>query len=704
LLNHLYGHRIIGNSVKEFDHAALAWVRKNGGGWIERLTQGKVDQEFNRHVSEEVLRRRYGQVAPVDPEVVTAADAMERLFQRSLDQQKRSGTLGAAWLPDNARGYMPQDLHGDAMRGATPEEKNALRDLLASHWEVSEGWDRRFSAEFARAYLARAQREAAGEKHADHVATGDMTSVVKDTLAEMRLESRSLDARTAAEIERVGGAPHTKHRLDVPMFAVLPNGKRVLDYYNTNILLLARRHARTVAGHSALAEHNILGQRGVNSLLRAIREAPPDSAATTEEIAAVERTLSTFLGTPWQGEHRNRLAAGLAGFTRLRLMGGLAFTQLGELANGLHHVGMGATMEATASLPRLFSEVKDSIKGKANANKWLGTIDRFSGYELGTEQYRMSSAFDAPDDLLREYGKGSNIVERAIHSGNYAQAKVSFFRGLQAAQHRAFAEQIVIKAVDYLRANDASSNRYLDDMGFNSAMRKALRGKLDAAVMTDAAGNAVGFDVFKLDSTELMEDFVAAVNRGTAQIIQNTFVGEKGAWAHSDFQKLAFQLRTFGLTATEKQWARNRMLAGSGVEGYAFAAGVLVAQMAFVTPIYLARLHANGIGRDDREEYIEQGLKPAALVQAMMNYSSAGGLAGDAFDTVASLAGGWSDELKQDLGVKSFGNGLSGLVPGTGTVDQAMRVARGDGSVTQAIKLLPFSNLPYVQAVINQTR
>ena len=704
LLNHLYGHRIIGSSVNEFDHAALAWVRKNKGGWIERLTSGKVDQQFNRLVMEEIVRRRYGQKAAVDAEVTAAADAMQRLFQRSLDQQKQSGTLGSAWLPDDAVGYVPQALQGDAIRSMTPDEKRALQSKLAQHWGATYKWDDRFAEEFAHHYITRAQREAAGERHVDHVATNGATSVIKDTLAEMRLEMRSLDARTSAELEKVGGAPYTKHRLDVPLLDTLPNGKKLLDYYDTDVLKLARNHARSVAGQAALAEHNILGQRGANNLLRAIREAEPQDAALPEEIAAVERTFSAFLGTPWHGEHRNRLASGLAGFTRLRLMGGLAFTQLGELANGLHHVGMGATMEATASLPRLFSEVKDSIKGKANANKWLGTIDRFSGYELGTEQYRMSSAFDAPDDLLREYGKGSNIVERAIHSGNYAQAKVSFFRGLQAAQHRAFAEQIVIKAVDYLRANDASSNRYLEDMGFNSAMRKALRGKLDAAVMTDAAGNAVGFDVFKLDSTELMEDFVAAVNRGTAQIIQNTFVGEKGAWAHSDFQKLAFQLRTFGLTATEKQWARNRMLAGSGVEGYAFAAGVLVAQMAFVTPIYLARLHANGIGRDDREEYIEQGLKPAALVQAMMNYSSAGGLAGDAFDTVASLAGGWSDELKQDLGVKSFGNGLSGLVPGTGTVDQAMRVARGDGSVTQAIKLLPFSNLPYVQAVINQTR
>jgi hypothetical protein len=599
---------------------------------------------------------------------------------------------------------MPQALKGDAIRSIGPDEKVMLQNALAAHWQAHYKWDSRFAMEFAHHYIVRAQREAAGERHVDHVATNGATSVVKDVLAEMRLEMRSLDARTAGELERVGGAPYTKHRLDVPLLDSLPNGKRFIDYYDTDIKKLARGHARSVAGQAALAEHNILGQRGVNNLLRAIREAEPQDAASPEEVAAVERTFSAFLGTPWHGEHRNRLASGLAAFTRLRLMGGLAFTQLGELVNGLHMVGMGATMEATASLPRMFSEVRAAVKGAPLANKWLGSIDRFSGYELGTEQFRMSSAFDAPDDLLREYGKGANIVERAIHSGNYAQAKVSLFRGLHAAQHRAFAEQIVQKAVDYLSKPDAVKDRYLEDMGFNAEMRKALRSRLDAAVQRDAVGNAVGFDVFALESPELMEDFVSAVNRGAAQIIQDTFVGEKGAWAHSDLQKLAFQLRTFGLTATEKQCARNRMLAGPGVEGYAFAAGILVAQMALVTPIYLARLQVNALNRDDREEYIDQGLKPAAVVQAMMNYSSAGGLAGDAFDTVASMAGGWNDDLKEGLGVKSFGSGVGGLVPGLGTVDQGIRVATGNGSAAQALKLLPGSNLPYVQAIINAAR
>lgn len=704
LLNHMYHNRIIGNSVNLYDSARTAWAKKNGGGWLERFQSGKVDAKFDRLVYEEILQRRYGIAKPMDAEVVAAAGALQALFQRSLDQQKRSGTLGSAWLPDDAVGYIPQSLNGDALRQLDPVERQQLQSKLAEHWATHYKWGTEFASEFAHKYLVRAQHRAAGERNVDHVATQGATHAVQDVLSEMRLEMRSLDARTAAELERVGAAPYAKHRLDLPLLDTLPNGKRLLDYFSTDSLTMARAHARTVAGHAALAEHNIMGQRGVNNLLRAVREAPVGQEATPDEIAAAERTFATFLGQPWHGEHRNRLASGLAAFTRLRLMGGLAFTQLGEMVNGLHIAGLSSTLEALGSLPRMIGEVRTANKGGTLANAWLGTIDRFSGYELGTEQYRMATAFDPPDELLRQYGKGDNVVERALQSGNYLQAKISFFRGLHAAQHRAFAEQIVIKAVDYLSDPNKAGDRYLEDMGFNAKMRKALRDRLSDAVQRDAAGNAVGFDLYALGNTDLMEDFVAAVHRGTSQIIQGTFIGEKGAWAHSDLQKLALQLRTFGITSMEKQWARNRMLAGPGLEGYAYAGGVLLAQMAFVLPIYLARLQVNAVGREDREDYIANGLAPAAMVQAMMNYSSAGGLAGDAFDIVASLAGGWNDDAKSALGTRSFSNGVGGLVPGLGTVDQGLRVVRGDGDLPTAIKMLPFSNLPYVQGVINATR
>lgn len=701
---HLYHHRVVGSAVNDFDRAYADWRGRNGGSIWGDLKNGEKYEEFSKATTVEILNRRYGIDGQPDPAVRAAADSLQGLYQRSLDLQKSSATLGSAFLPEDAVGYTPQALKGDALRSLTDVERSQLADFLAGHWGNVYGWDYEFASTFSQYYLRRAQRRAAGEKNVDIVATEGATAAVKDTLEEMRLESRSLDARARAQLETVGLQPQNKARLDVDLLHVLPNGKRVLDYYQTNAIQMARQHSRRVAGAAALADFGVLGQRGANNLLRAVDDAPAGKEATKEERDAVERLFAEFLGVPWQGERRNRLASGAGALVRLQRMGGLAFTQLSETANGLHHLGLSSVLEAIGTLPRMISEVKNANAGKSLANPWLGSVDQYQGFALGTEQFRMASAFDPPDQLLREYGKGSNVLERLLNAGNFLQSKVSFFRGLHAAQHRAFAEQIVKRAIGYIEADTPQARKFLDDMGFTPALRAAVRKDLKHAVQRDAAGNPTGFDITRLESVEAQEDFVQAVHRGTAQIIQDTFIGERGGWAHSDMQTLAFQLRTFGLTAMEKQWARTRMVNGPGVEGYAFAAGVLLAQMALVLPVYFARLQVNAFGREDRDEYINNALTPAALVQVMMNYSSMGGLSGDAFDLMASMAGGWNDDAKATLGVRSFATGVGGLVPVLGTADAGLRLSQGKGDVAFGLKQLPFSNLPYLQPIINATR
>jgi hypothetical protein len=702
---HIYHYRIVGTSVLEFDSARMRWSKANGGGYFEAAFKGEKFKEFDRLVAEEIHMRRNGIAGGGDPYVVQAADALQAMYQRSLDTQKGSATLGSHYLPPDSVGYMPQALNGDALRAASPQEQAELSEFLASHWQGVYGWDHNFAATFADYYLRRARLRAAGQNGVDFVATESPSAAVHDTLEMMKLEMRDMNSMAKASLDQVGAQPQNKKRLDVDMLHVLPSGRKVMDYYNTDALNLARQHARRVAGASALADFNVLGQRGVNNLLRAIDDAPAGLEATPEERDAVDRMFSEFLGVPYSGEYRNRFAAGAGALTRLLRMGGLAFTQLGEYGNAMHHLGLGATMRSIGTLPSMIKEIRKGLDGQPVHNAWLESIDQWSGYTLGTENFLNTTAFDANDELLRAYGKGQSTVERLLQAGNYAQAKVSFFRGLHAAQHRAITERIVNRAVNYLSDPNAKAENFLDDMGFNAEMRDALRNVLPQAVKRDAAGNAVGFDLHALGNAELMEDFVQAVQRGAHQIIQGTFIGERGAWAHNDVYKVLGQLRTFGLTATEKQWARSRMVNGApGVAAYGYAAGVLLGQMAFVLPIYLARLQVNAAGRPDREEYLEKQLAPASLIQALMNYSTNAGLAGDAFDQLASVAGGWNDDAKAALGTRSFGTGVGGLVPAFGTVDAYMRLMQGKGDAAFALKQLPMSNLPYLQPLINIIR
>lgn len=690
--------RIMGNSLPVYEQAYSDYRRRNGGGVVEDHLTGNVKRQFDKDVYVEILNRRYGNALTNDAAVRAAADQLQAVYQRSLDAQKAASTLGSGLLPPDAVGYAPQALRGEAVAAATPLELEQLAAHMSGHWQAAYGWSQQFSDEFSRYYLQRAQKRANGQKGVDFVALESPTAAVRDTLEEMKLQSRSLSSRARAELDRVGAQPQNKRRLDVDLLAVLPNGKRVLDYYSTDVEVLTRQHANRVAGASALAEFNVLGQRGVNNILNDIAAAQGDLRAAPEEVAALERVFAEFLGTPWVGERRSAVAANLSSLVRLQRLGGMGFTQLAEMGNMIHHLGFTALLKGVAILPQKIGEVGRLKRGQVVNNPWLTSFEREQGFEFGMEPFNMVARLDPPDELLRAYGKGNSLAQRLLGSGNYLQNQLSFFRGIMAGQHRMVAESIIKKAIDMIATGDSSAA--LRDMGIDAALAAAVKADLPRALLKDAQGRTVGFDITQLSSVKAQNDLLQAVHRGVGQIIQGSFIGERGAWAHDDVAKLILQLRTFGLTSMEKQWARTRMNYGSGAGAYGYAAGVMLAQMAFALPVYLARTELYSLGREDREAYLEQARRPVTMVAALMNYSSMSGLGGDSLELLSSVAGGWNDDLKASLGARGGSGGVAGMVPALGSIDAGLRVARGQADLYTAARQLPLSNLPMVAPIL----
>lgn len=707
LRKYMLNQSLTGRSVLDYTSAYGDFRRRNGGSIKEDLLNGETKRQFDKAVYEEILKRRYRPSPTIDPAVRAGADALEAMFSRSLQAQKDASTLGSGLLPPDSRGYVPQALDGDKLAMASAAELDELADHLSKHWAGVYGWTPQFSKEFSRVYIDRARRRANGEQGIDWVATESPSAAVRDTLEEMHLQSRSLNARARAELDKVGAQPQNKKRLDVDLLGTLPSGKRVLDFYHTDVERLARVHVNRVSGAVALAEFNVLGQRGINNILRTVDLAAPDQRATPEERAALVRSFAQLLGQPVPGEVRSAVATNIAGITRMQRLGGLAFTQLSEMANIVHHLGFASLFRGLSSLPAMVKEVSDLKNGRSISNDWLGSLEKAQGFEFGMEGFTMHARLDPPDELLRQYGKGNDVATRAIAAGNHLQAQLSFFRGLHAAQHRAVAELILKKALGEIESmkGNALPSKMLEDMGFTPALIRAIRADLPRAVLRDAQGNAVGFDITQLSTQRAQTDLLAVIHRGTGQIIQRTYVGEAGSWAHNDVLKLLFQLRTFGLTAMEKQWGRTRAVnSGGALNGYGYAAGVLLGQMALAVPVYLARLQLAAAGREDREDFIDKATAPASILAAVMNYTAMSGLGGDAFDMMASLGGGWSDDVKETLGVRSYGGGVGNVVPAFGSIDAAWRVASGKADLYTAFKQLPFSNLPYLVPVINLTK
>jgi hypothetical protein len=718
--------KLTGDGVLDYHSAYDSWGKRNGRSLIDDLWKGEKRREFDRLVYLEILSRGKDGIPPAtDPDVQRAATALEGVFDRSRVAQQEAGTLGADALGNTSRGYIPQALDGRKLAGLDRAEIAALEDVLAQHWHDVLDWDIDFARQFSSFYINRARERAMGTRGVEIAPqAGNSADIIRQMLEEMR-DAGGLGFAPDEALQKLAraskfGVGHTRKRLDVDMTAKLPNGKIVLDYYDDDALGLARRYVNRTSGIVALTEAGIHGPTGVRHLRRVLTE-PAEKAEETPtlaELEAFDRVTSEILGEPVHGEVVAKSATALRLFTGLVRLGGMGFTQAAETVQLAHHLGMGSLLRGVAMLPKMMGEVGRIAKGKPRTRHILTDIEKWGG-DIGMDMHKMIFPLDPPDSRIATYGHDPGLVSRLLTGANYIQAKVSLFRAIRAAQHRMVAEQIVMRAARMIRDaeltpdgvvfKDASNLKALQDMGFTDEVIAAVKVDLDKVAAWDRNGDLVAFDITKLSNPLTAEAIVQAVHRGVGQIIQGTFIGERTKWMHNDYFKLIAQLRVFGITAAEKQWARTRMREGGGVRGYAYAAGILLAQAAMVLPIHLARVHLAAIGREDQDEYLEKHLSPEALARATMNYASVSGLLGDFLDIVGGLSGGWAKQagVAGDLvggrqGPQS--SSVTGAIPALGLVDSLGRAATGNSTLYNALRSLPFSNLPMVIPIINLTK
>lgn len=692
--------RLLGNGLLDYQNARSQWHKANRTSAKDRILTGEADRQFGSAVMAEIrARQMQGYTSQgVDANVVRAADALERGFQRAADEQRFAGTLGADRLNPNSRGYIPQALDGAklAALAENPAEYEAFRQELARQFSQQLGFDRRFAGTFAMHYIERVRRRAMGDKSMDALAAqGDGMQVVRDTLDSMGQDPNLRDRAAAASASI--GQGHTKRRLNIDMSAPFGNGT-VADMYVSDPIALYRRYMRGTSGNIALTESGILGIQGVRELVSAASTPTPGVLpASLSELEAMGRVFAEVLGTPVANEVISSGATNFGMMVGLQRLGGLVFTQANEAWNMIHHVGLGSTLKGISSLPRLISEVRESHRAGSVANPLLRSMEVYST-EFGMDGYKTVMPLDAPDARVSEYMQQPSVLSRLLRAGGHVQAVATGFRALLAAQHRMAAEQITLRALRMIR--DGGNSKALADMGFTADVVAGMQADLNRAVTWGRDGNVQSLDITQINDPMVREAFVQSVHRGTSQIIQGTFAGERNAWIHNDYLRLMLQLRAFGMTAMEKQWSRTRMN-----QGFYTAAGMMLVQMGMALPLHLARVQLAAAGREDRKQYLKDNTNPAALIRATMNYASLSGLTGDMMEAVTGIAGGWGDaSTKEMLGARAGAAGVGRAIPVAGSVDQFARVVSGRADLHTALKQLPFSSIWYLQPLLNLTK
>jgi hypothetical protein len=695
----------VGNTINKYEDAYVLYRNSRLGrvkGFLDDLGGQELRRTFDREVflyKEAVLR---GEKPDADPSVVAAADALTSSFARMLQDQKTAKTAGWARLPDNSDGYVPHVLDAAKVANATLDQQRAYVNALTEQLMVIEQMDADFARKVAQGYLDHARINAAGGHEIPaNVYDPNASEYVRQTLKGMGMgeqEIQEFGNKLAA-----GAARHTKQRLHLDLNQTFigedGNSFQLVDLFQQDHIGLLRQQARRVSGEVALAGHGVAGAAGLRLIERALQFG--ETKLQPNEIKAFQQFSAEMLGTPYGGETPLWLDNALSANASANL-GGMGFTQIAEYINVATGLGIKNTLEAISSAPKMMAEVRALARGEKVENGILSSMELpGGGGEFGLENYKMVTAYDTPSSVYDSYGKESiGVGTRLIRASGYALRVLSLQRVIHAVQSRGVAQQITTKALRYIR--DGSNSKALADMGFTPEIAERVRADMPNAV-TWNGDRIESFDITQFKDVGAAEAFAQAVRRGTAQLIQDSFPGEKGYWQHSAMGKMLTQFRTFPLLATEKQWGRNRSNHGAIV-----AAGMLIAGAGAALPIYLARLSLNAAGRPDREEYLDRMTSPMALARATLNYVGMAGVMPDLIDALSYAGSPIMEDLGiiQEAGSRTQGTRapIASIVPLAGYANEVLSLPRQLDNPYNMMQPLPWSNTPWLVPIMNELR
>lgn len=688
----------MGNAVNDFQRHYTAWRNANGGNVREDFLGGKKFEEFNKLVAVELENRLRGRNVVSDATVSDAADVLTAAYDRMRVKQRWVKTPGWAALPETSEGYMPHRMSAGKVRAMTPDQGRVLHSVLSEQFQRIEGFDQAFSQRLASKYIGiMRQRGTAGYSAPIGVHSAEAADIVEQAAQAMGMTKAEADA-LAKRIKRA--APkHTQHRLDLDLTQTyMADGQpfRLLDLFETDQLTLLRSQVGRVSGEVALVRHGIMGSTGMKLLRQALDFGTAEGKATNHELEAFDQVAAEMLGQPFGKQAGKWLDRALM-FNSLASLGGMGFNQLAETLNGAVSLGVRHALASVGSFRRLRSEIIALSKGQSVNNPIIGSLETY-GAEFGTDHYKLVFPFDRADRNHEVYGAETlGVADRLLRAGSHLQGKMSLWRAISSAQERGMAEQIVHKALRYIR--DGKSSKALADMGIDQQMIASIRQDLGTAARFDSRGRLTAFDITKLSDQVVADAFVQAVHRGTKQIIQGSFIGETGKWAHSGLLKMMTQFRTFSLVAIDKQW--NRQV---GNHGTAAALGILLGTMSFAAPIVMIRAGLASIGREDQDKYLERRLHPVNIARETLNYVALSGLSGDLLDALSAVAGYQPTGGRTGANKSFAGNVVAPVVGKVNDLWGAVQNTRDGTNVHDLAQQMPFARLPWLYPAVNSLK
>jgi hypothetical protein len=676
--------------VARYNEAYVAWRNQNGGSAVKDvLFRGPEFERFNKLVSETRNNRLHDIAGNEHPHVARAADAMDDGYKRLADDQRAAKTLGSENLPASSRGYTPRHLNARWLE-TNPAARTALikeiGDQLDEAWRSFTGGSK-LAKEVAADYIGRVRKEGAGGAQTPgHISDPSAGSNIRDSLALHNLSPQDLE-RYMARINR-GGAKHTKGRLDLDLNKeiALPDGTKfnLRDAFIQDESALFRSQARRVNGDVTLSRRKIMGQQGAQMIrdIAVMTYKGKRGAKWNNELKAFDQTVAEFMGKPFGTS--NKVLDNLRILTGASRLGQAVLPQIAETAQIATTLGTEFALRYVKDAGRLVQEAR-----KGTTNPMLHSIE-LPGGRIGDDQ-RMIMPWQSFDEVELGGAEAASTLDRAIRGAANAQYLLTGQRYLQASQERGVAEQILHKVFRYVKSGEQDAA--LRSMGFTPELSARIKADIKNVAEFDAEGHMTSFDIRQTADPEAAYALRQLIERGSKQIIQGNFIGERQAFVHDSLLQMLTQFRRYSLTAMSKQWTRVR-----ADQGTVKAVGLLMGQMSFALPIHVARVMAvSSLMSDSRaKEYRDKNLSVDMLARATLNYTTLGGSSGDIFDAGAAMGG------LEMSGVRSGNQSVLGNVPALGYVTQTAAAFK-DKDLSGIIKAMPMGNSVFLLPAVNLT-
>lgn len=369
---------IISNAAKQ--RGASLWQRITNTG-----TAANIQMKLEREIAEEMWAReqfaRQGRqyTSRAAEDVQRAADALEKVAQRSLDELADAGVQGVEGITARS-GWFSRKWNLAAIEGMEGKLRAAGMTAKKAHQQVvrlvatglrrANGWDDVLSYDVAATIIDRAKRKGYFEDVIFETnQSNKVMHQVRDELGHLNIPKDRLD-RVMKVLEghndEVGKPGFLKRRLDLDYkAAMVVNGEtmRITDLLDSNVLSITDKYLDGVASKSAWARSGFKGTSDIDKLReKLLHNTPQHQRGQAADL--FDNAVAALDGRP-AGQAMNDTLRKVQQFTRMLSLRNSGIYQLSEYATSMARFGVLKTLKyAVQELPVFKSLLQDHVQGR----------------------------------------------------------------------------------------------------------------------------------------------------------------------------------------------------------------------------------------------------------------------------------------------------------------------------------------------------